>query len=239
MAYQDDFYEKFEADTFFDRWSSNNPDHDPSILRPNKREILLSLAENFKLKDSKVLEIGAFIGDLLHQLQTSYFCEVKCIDTSSKACDFAYEAYGLRFENKAFTNSSLFSLAQANKAKYDVIICDDVLSWFSREDILPSLGVIDWLLKPGGIIFLRDYSTHFGYRYENHHWPDSNIFSYKQPNGHRSFFLSTGRYFETFSLLRNTSKYQKVSSCREDSTTWCDTILQKHHGNLFPLLSIT
>ena len=238
MAYQDEFYEQFEANTFFDRWSSSNPKHDPLILRSQKKEILLALVENFELKDAKVLEIGAFIGDLLHQLQTSYFCKVHGIDTSSKACDFAYDNYGLRFENKAFTNSSLFSLAPANKATYDVVICDDVLSWFSREDILPSLGVIDWLLKPGGIIFLRDFSTHFGYRYENHHWPNSDIYNYKQPNGHKSYFLSTGRYFEKFSLLRNTGKYQKVFSAREDSMTWCDTILQKHHDNLFPLLSI-
>jgi SAM-dependent methyltransferase len=238
MMNQDDFYLEKESNAFFERWYKSNENNIPTRLRNTKVEILDQLEKFVNLNSLSVLEVGCFIGDLLGFLKNERNCDVYGIESSSKACEFAKENFNVEIENSTFLKSNLFRLDASNFQKFDLIICDDVLSWFSRDIILSSLGVLDWMLKPGGNLFIRDFSPSFPFAYENHHWPGNEIYNYKQANGHRQFFLETGKYLETTTFIRNDSQYQKIKLEREDSMTWSDTVLTKIKNTLHPKIKI-
>jgi hypothetical protein len=92
---------------------------------------------------------------------------------------------------------------------------------------MPTLGVIDWLLKPDGIIFIRDFSPPTNFAYKNHHWKKKYIYNFKQKLGHKMNFLDSGKYIELFNNTRITSQYQKVKMKNNMSLIWSDSILKK------------
>ncbi len=234
---QDDFYLSVEADAYFDRWKSKNSDFDGK-LRASKKTILQKLEkEDLLSKRIKVLEVGCFIGDLLYYLKKDYNNDVYGIETSSKACNFCQDNYGLLLENNNFLRSSYFKFNSKNEKLFDLIIFDDVLSWMSRENILQVIAVTDWILKDDGSIFLRDFSPSFSFAYENHHHKGKNIFNFKQSQGHRQFFLKSGMYFEKSTNLYTDKSFQIISTSRSDSSIWSETIITKCKEPLHPVLS--
>jgi 2-polyprenyl-3-methyl-5-hydroxy-6-metoxy-1,4-benzoquinol methylase len=238
MIHQDNFYLETESNAFFDRWYISNETNIPTELRATKKEILDMIEKSIDVESLSVLEVGCFIGDLLGFLKNERNCEVFGIESSSKACKFAKDNFNVEIENATFLKSKLFRLDESNFQKFDLIICDDVLSWVSRDLILSTLGVLDWMLKPGGSIYIRDFSPTFAFAYENHHWPGEQIYNFKQASGHRQFFLQTGKYLETTSFIRTDSQYQQVKTDRPDSMTWSDSLLTKIENTLHPKIKI-
>ncbi len=237
MSHQDNFYLEKESNAFYDRWAASDSflQAGKGKLRPEKKEILEQLQSNIDIEKKEVLEIGCFVGDLLGKFKSDHGCTVYGVESSSKACEFAKENFDVTLENNTFAKSSLFTLNYENRYRFDIIICDDVLSWMERDLILPSLGLIDWMLKPGGSVYLRDFSPTFGFAFENHHWKGQKIYNFKQPSGHRYFFLTTGKYIEKSTYVRTDPKYQRVITERPDSMTWADSILTKIDGSLHPI----
>lgn len=227
---QDTFYQKKEGDRFFNRWKDNNNNEfktSQKIIRPYKKKILNLLNSNITLKKKKVLEIGPFIGDLLWTLKKKYKCDVYGIDPSSLACSYSKKYYKLKIENSTILKSKLFNLKKENKERFDIIICDDVLSWVDRGCILSCIAVIDWMLKTNGHIFLRDFAPSFNFAYPNHHWMNKKIFNFKQKEGHAQFFLNSGKYSKIFYKKYVTSKHQKITVKDKEGITWSDVIIKK------------
>jgi 2-polyprenyl-3-methyl-5-hydroxy-6-metoxy-1,4-benzoquinol methylase len=228
--YQDQFYKKKEGNSFFNRWKDNNRNEFETTkkkIRPYKKKLLQIINSKINLNNKKVLEIGPFIGDLLWTFKKIYKCEVYGIEPSSLACSYAKKYYNLKIENSTILRSKLFNLKKENKGKFDIIICDDVLSWLDRECILSCIAVMDWMLKTNGHIFLRDFSPAFNFAYPNHHWRNEKIFNFKQKNGHAQFFLNSGKYSKIFYKKYITSKYQKISIKDKEGITWSDVIIKK------------
>ncbi len=239
--YQDNFYRKVEANSFFKRWKQGNKksyNDAKKNLRPSKIEILENLKSNYSLKKKKILEVGCFIGDLLSTLKIRYKCSVFGIEPSSLACRFGKQHFNINIENSTFLNSKFFSLKKSNYSTFDVIIFDDILSWIDRSAILPTLGVMDWLLKPNGIIYLRDFSPPTAFALKNYHWKKEKIYNFKQLLGHKKNLLDSGKYIEIFNQTRKTSQYQKIKIKNEISLIWSDSILKKIDGFTHPILSI-
>jgi len=238
--YQDKFYRKKESNSFFNRWKNNNSEFNTSqkIIRPYKKKILNILKSKLNLKKKKVLEIGPFIGDLLWTLKKEYKCDVYGIEPSSLACSYAKKYYSLKIENSTLLQSKLFNLNKKNKEKFDIIVCDDVLSWLDRSCILSCIGVMDWMLKPNGHIFIRDFSPPLNFAYPNHHWEKEKIFNFKQKNGHMQFFIDSGKYLKTFNKKYITSKYQKVSIKNKLGITWSDVVIKKVKNFTHPIKKI-
>jgi 2-polyprenyl-3-methyl-5-hydroxy-6-metoxy-1,4-benzoquinol methylase len=236
--YQDNFYKKTESNSYFLRWKQDEKLYNISKnhLRSSKEEILNTISSHYKLKNKKVLEIGCFIGDLLKELKKTYNCNVHGIEPSSLATNFAKKYFKLNIENSTFLKSKYFSLKKNTFSKFDVIVCDDVLSWIDRNAILPTLGVIDWLLKPDGIIFIRDFSPPANFAYKNHHWEKIYIYNFKQKLGHKVNFLDSGKYIELFNNTRITSQYQKVKMKNNMGLIWSDSILKKIAGFTHPII---
>lgn len=229
---QNSFYKNIESNSFFERWESVNQGGSKS-LRKSKNQILNKLKHVIDLEKISVLEIGCFIGDLLYHLKKDFCCEIDGVEPSLKACKYSKNIFNIDIENSTFIESKYFKNSRANFQKFDLIICDDVLSWISRDLILPTLGAIDWLLKPKGHIFLRDFTPNFPFATENHHWKGEGIYNFKQPFGHKTFFLDSGKYIETLNEGRISKEYQSKNSIRKDSMLWSDTILEKLNVNDF------
>jgi cyclopropane fatty-acyl-phospholipid synthase-like methyltransferase len=243
MIKQDIFYAKKEANAFFERNKKNDPllfkDINKDTLRINKKIIYNLISKNYKLnKSTKILEVGCFFGDLLSFIKKKHKCEVYGIEPSTKACKLAKTIFSLKIENTTFINSQLFSLKKKNFQKFDVIIFDDVLSWFDRGIILSSFGVIDWILKENGIIFFRDFMPKKNFAHPNHHWKGKEIYNFKYKNGHKNFFLNSGKYKEIFNKRYFSSKLQKINIKNKDSMMWGDTLIKKIHGFTHPIVKV-
>ncbi len=236
--YQDNFYSKTESNSYFNRWKKEiNVFNDSKInLRESKIEILNSLEKHYDLKDKKILEVGCFIGDLLKEVKKKYNCKVFGVEPSSLACKYAKQYFNLNIDNSTLLSSKYFSLKKNNYNKFDVIICDDVLSWIDRSAILPTLGVMDWMLKPKGIIFMRDFTPPTAFALKNHHWKKEKIYNFKQALGHKKHLLDSGKYIEIFNNTRLTSKYQKIKTKNDMSLIWSDSILKRIEGFTHPIL---
>ena len=233
---QELIYLSNEADDFYAR--NKSLIESDSDLRESKLSILQMLESYIDLsKVQSTLEIGCCIGDLLHRLQDTNQIEVFGIEPSRSACDYAAKRYGLKLENTVFTRSHFFGLSEENKNSFDLIILDDVLCWFSRELLLPAMASIDWLLRPGGHIFIRDFAPSFSYAFRNHHQTYSSVYNFKVKSGHASFFLETGMYYTTAELRRRTSGYQVIKTNRPDSTIWTDVIVTKLEEHSYPVLT--
>ncbi len=231
--YQDQFYKQVESNSFYDRWKKTIQKDDKIILRPIKNEILNILDKNLDLKYFKVLEIGSFISDLLYSLKKKYKCKIEGVEPSSKACKFAKVNFKLEIINKTFFESPFFGFNKKYKNKFDLIICDDVLSWIDRSIILETLSSLNWVLKNNGYIFIRDFSPLKNFAHKNHHWPKENIYNFKVSNGHKNFFINSGRYKVIYNKSYISKRFQKVKISNKESHKWSDTIIQKtsnyHH----------
>ena len=221
----------YESAEIIDDYSSDEeyiiiPKSKPKKLKVVKEKPKSILKSCYNV-DNKVLEIGPFICDLLWTIKKKYKCNVYGIEPSSLACSYGKKYYGLNMENSTILRSNLFNLKKGNKEKFDVIICDDVLSWLDRGCILSCIAVMDWILKTNGHIFLRDFSPSFNFAYPNHHWRREKIFNFKQKNGHAQFFLNSGKYSQIFYKKYITTKNQKISIKNKEGITWSDVILKK------------
>jgi ubiquinone/menaquinone biosynthesis C-methylase UbiE len=224
---QDHFYRLKESNAFYDRWNKDHKEGSQITLRDHKKTILKNLKKNINLKSLNVLEIGSFVSDLLYFLKKDYNCKITGIEPSSKAVKYAQKKYKIKINNKTFYNSDFFGFNKKFKNKFDLIICDDVLSWIDREIILETLSSLNWILKDNGHIFLRDFSPKNSFAHINHHWPNKKIFNFKVSGGHKSFFLNSGKYKTIFNKEYYTKKFQKIKISNKESNRWSDTILQK------------
>ena len=229
---QDNFYLSVESNAFFLRNEKKNNFFLQNIsskkIRPNKKKIYEILSKNYKFsKNSKVLEVGCYFGDLLNYLKRKYGFKVYGVEPSSKACKVASDLFSLKIENKTFFESSFFDLKKKNFQTIDVIIFDDVLSWMDRDIILPTFGVIDWLLKKNGIIFFRDFMPKKNFAHPNHHWKHKKIYNFKYQDGHKSFFFKSGKYKQIYNRIYFSEKMQNIKIKNRESMLWGDSILKK------------
>lgn len=240
MAYQDEVYLRIEANAFFERCVSGISLGDGQI-RPEKKTILVDIVDCLgdRIAGSKVLEIGCFIGDLLASLSREYGCSVVGVEPSSLACEYAENKFQLSLLNNIYTNTNYFHYSEENFNLFDVIVLDDVLSWMPRETILPVIGSIDWLLKPGGFLLIRDFCPSVDFAFPNHHQKDKDVYNYKVSGGHKKFFLSTGSYLIHKEHVRNTSAFQAIVTDRVDSMIWSDSILMKVPVPLHPRIPLS
>ncbi len=108
-----------------------------------------------------------------------------------------------------------------------------------RKSIIQTLSAIDYLLKDGGYIFMKDYDVKKNFCFKNHHHPKKKIFSFKQKEGHKSFYIWTGNYKLIYEKLFITNKYQKVKIKDNQANTWSYSIIQKQKTFTHPIKKFT
>ena len=241
MNLQDRVYLESEANAFFERCVAAGIKLDSDQIRSSKKTIYTNLLSSIgeKISGISVLEVGCFIGDLLASLKHNHGCQVVGIEPSSLACEFAAKTFQLNISNNIFIESNYFGCTSDNFSAFDLVILDDVLSWMPRETLLPVLGSIDWLLKSGGHLYIRDFCPPVDFAYPNHHQKEKEVYNYKVSNGHKKFFLNTGNYVIETEYIRNTEIFQKVVTSRPDSMIWSDVILRKTTEPIQPRLDMS
>ena len=237
--HQEAIYRGKEADAFFERNRAEIVLQDNG-LRESKQIIYKTIKEQVleNREELKVLEIGCFIGDLLNILKKVHGCNTIGVEPSSLACEYAKKTFELDIINETFNKTIYFGLTEQTSHQFDLIIADDVLSWMSREIILPCMASLDWLLKPGGYIYTRDFNPSFDFAYMNHHQPEDNVYNFKINGGHKRFLLETGKYVIINEYVRNDSSHQKIKTKRKDSMIWSDCLLMKIEDTMQPKLSM-
>ncbi len=243
MIKQDNFYLQIESDSFFARNSKKNSFFLKNIekqkIRNNKKQIYNLINKKYKFKKkTKVLEIGCYFGDLLNYIKKKHGSSIFGIEPSKKACKFAKKYFSIEIENKTFLNSKFFNFKKKNFQKFDVIICDDILAWVDRDIILPTFGVLDWILRPNGIIFFRDFLPSKNFAHPNHHWRNKKIYNFKYKDGHKSFFLKSGKYKQLYNRKYFSKKMQNIKISNKESMIWGDTIIKKLIKFSHPVIKI-
>ena len=89
------------------------------------------------------------------------------------------------------------------------------------------IGSIDWCLKKGGHIFLRDFSPNYSFAVKNHHLKFEKIYNFKVMNGHKTFFINSGKYDVIKSKIYYSEKSNKKKSKNKQSNIWNNVILKK------------
>tara|TARA_B100000927_G_C16443796_1_gene460899 strand:- start:465 stop:1220 length:756 start_codon:yes stop_codon:yes gene_type:complete len=238
---QDKFYKKKEANAFFSRFKKNNKEYfiklkSENYLREHKLSIYNLLIHKIKItRNTKVLEIGCFIGDLLFHLKKNHQCKINGVEPSKKACSFAKKKFKLNLDNNTLFGSRFSKINNHNYQKFDLVIVEDVLSWVDRKIIFQNLSIIDWLVKSDGYIFIRDFAPKKNFAHENHHWRGKNIYNFKQSLGHKKFFMDSGRYKIIYSKNYYTNKLQKIKIKNKESNLWNDCILKKVKNFTHPI----
>tara|TARA_Y100000746_G_C15331089_1_gene377810 strand:+ start:47 stop:772 length:726 start_codon:yes stop_codon:yes gene_type:complete len=237
---QENIYKLKEADAYFKRTPLKDIPKRGEI-RESKKEILSLLDTQLgeKLQNLDVLEIGCFVGDLLAKLSKDFNCNVNGIEPSSLATAYAKENFDLNLINNTFDNSIFFDVNEANKSNFDLIIADGVFNCFSRNKILTAVGVIDWLLKPNGYLFIKDFSPTFELAHPHHHLKSEEIYSYKVSGGHKNLFLASGMYLIDYEITRLDEKFDFVKSAQADSTIWSNALLKKVDKPVYPIVDFS
>jgi len=231
---QDDFYQDIESEAWFTR---THRDYNPReareslSLRKNKESIYDLLSRMVDLESLSVLEIGCSVGDLLLVLREKHGCRPRGVEPSASASKVAREVFELDVEGKTFLNSNLFSVSASNRSQFDLIVLDDVVGWMDPRVLLTSLGILDWLLRDGGHIFVRELYSPHALRIKNHHYPGEEVYNYRYPGGVSFFFLRTGSYRTVSQMVYSNQYLQKVESS-VNNATWQDTLLSKSGINI-------
>lgn len=239
MSHQENIYLQSEANEFFQR-NFSQIFFESSGLRKQKEDIYFNLKSFYgdSIRGIKILEIGCCIGDLINKFRNDDCCQVIGIEPSSLACEYAASEFSLPIINNVFNQTEYFGFSESRYQFFDLIIADDVLSWMSRELILPVMASIDWLVKPGGGFYLRDFCPSMDFAYPNHHQLGKDVFNYKVSGGHKKFFLNSGNYFVAQDYIRSDSAFQMRSSSRADSMIWSDALIIKNESPLHPRLEM-
>lgn len=103
-----------------------------------------------RIASGSILEIGCATGNFLHALQKHGF-QVKGIELSSFAVQYAKEHLGLSLINKPFDDRLLGNEIHENE--FDVIIMGDVLEHFT--DPTAAMKLAHQILKPGGVVLIQ------------------------------------------------------------------------------------
>ena len=236
---QEAIYEQTEANDFFRR-NISQMILESTGLRKQKEGIYANIKSFYggNVRSMQILEIGCCIGDLINKFRAEDCCQVVGIEPSSLACDYASKNFALPIINSVFNRTEYFGFKDSHYQSFDIIIADDVLSWMSRELILPVNASIDWLIKPGGGFYLRDFCPPVDFAYPNHHQEGNDVFNYKVSGGHKKFFLDSGKYYLAQDYVRTDSRYQKTRTSRVDSMIWSDALLIKNEQPLYPRLEM-
>ncbi len=133
--------------------------------------------------------------------------------------------------------SRFFSLNPSNRAIFDLLILDDVIGWMDPKNIPQVFAVLDWLLKEGGHILIRELDSDFPFRVKNHHHPDREIYNYRYARGFSSFFLATGLYRKRAESVSHDPSLQRIESSSSFSN-WKDCLITKVSESMFPTVQL-
>lgn len=211
---QEDIFMKKESDAWFERNISKiiqpaEPDH--NVIKMIK---LINLP-----KSTKFIDLGGSTGKVsagILNLFPSWKGTV--LEPSQKAIKKGSKL----FPKIKFINGSLTKKKDMPKKVYDLAIICMVFSWIDRGLLSQAIANIDYLIKPGGYIIIRDFFSPHPRANKYHH--SKGLFTYKQD--YSLPFLSMNIYTE---LFKNSAPVMNSNQDNKDPYNFwtMNSILQK------------
>lgn len=140
----------------FDRYIDSlfNSCHDQDRIIKEYRQYTKYFRKNYAKylptdRNAKILEIGCGMGHFLYFLQKEGYTNALGIDISSQEIQLC--------KKQGFTakKSEALSYLSNLKESVDAVIFDDIIYYFSKDDVLEVLKNIRRVLKKGGICFIK------------------------------------------------------------------------------------
>lgn len=181
MPLQRDVFKQTEGDA----WSTRNSE------RPDFSEILSSIAR-LKIKPTSALEIGCGRGAGTVQIKEAFGSRISGIDPSPAAIA---EASKLDGDFKVGTAEAL----AFEDSQFDLVVYGFCLCWCDPQDYFKILSEADRVLKPGGIVIIKDFYSTAPLRKLYHH--RDGVFTHKMDfsrlfTAHPAYRLVSRSYLE-------------------------------------------
>lgn len=167
---QEEIFEKGEADNWFQR--------NQGVLvgrETGEGDPVFGLLQDFQVKPTRALEIGASNGYRMHSLYKKYGCSVAAIDPSAGAVEDGKKRYPEIDMRVAMAHDLPFK-----DAEFDLVVVHGVFCWVDRAHLLAALSEADRVLADGGILSVGDFLPPQPERVRYHHLPEEKVYTYKQ-----------------------------------------------------------
>ena len=185
---QDDIFTSSEGNHWYER--------NKTALVPEREDKVIQMLQECDIHPATIMEVGCSNGWRLEKLRQVFKAECYGTDASAEAINAG---------KKEFPNLILEQHGLADyfsDKQFDVVICNFVLHWIDRKNIIQVMANIARLVALGGILVVGDFLPDYNQRRWYHHLPEQKLYTYKQD--YAKFFVATGLFQE---LMRKTSAH--------------------------------
>ena len=220
MMIQDEIFKNFEGDNWFQR--------NKEVILHSGEDRITSLIKQLKLPGSSFAEVGCCNGYRLERLRKEY-CPLGTLvgfDISKEAIQDGLSRYPqlnlwVRALNESYTEE-----------KFDITICNFVLHWIDRKNLLSSIMAIDKLVKDGGYLIIGDFYPDFNKKRRYHHVKEKKLYTYKQD--YPNIFVSLGSYREIFRSTFNHDMHgDGVEYTESDKRAVCSVLKKMENEDFY------
>lgn len=144
----------------------------------------LRLLAMYHIYPQSILEVGASNGYRMHEAHMRYGCRAVAVEPSTEAIADGQT----RFPAVEFYQGTAAQVPL--QEQFDVVVCNFVLHWVDRANLLRSVAELDRLLVDGGFLLLGDFAPVGFVRTPYHHTPE--MWTFKQD--YAAVFMASGLY---------------------------------------------
>lgn len=166
------------------RWFQRNRD----VLTPERVDVVTRTLQRLGLQPKKIVEVGCSNGWRLEKLRQLYDAKCFGVEASGEAVNFARATFPKIIVEKQDISKMSF------EETFDLVICNFVLSWLDRTQLLQAVARLDSLVNEGGYLVIGDFLPDVNQKRWYHHLPDAKVYTYKQD--YSAIFLTSGLYKE-------------------------------------------
>lgn len=211
---QDDIFNDYEGNHWFER--------NKAALTPLRKDVITQIIQELKIYPKTIIEVGCSNGWRLEKLRKIYNAKCYGIDISKDAVDFGKKDFPELTLNCIGLNDLKMD------QEFEMVICNFVLHWIDRKNILNVIANIDKLISPGGYLVLGDFLPDFNQKRRYHHLMDKYVYTYKQD--YADTFKASGLYQELFRETYNHDTGDRTGFILSGERAGC-AVLRKMKNN--------
>ena len=216
---QDEFFQGGEGDAWFERNHAG--------LSTNRKDVIVEIIQKIGLQPQRIAEVGCSNGWRLEKLREVYHAKCCGWDISKEAVANGCNVY----PELELQTASLYELEV--KEQFDVVICNFVLHWIDRCNLLRSIANIDTIVRGGGIVVLGDFLPDFNQKRWYHHLPNEKIYTYKQD--YAELFKASGLYKEIYRETFNHDVHNyKIEYVNSQERAVCVVLRKMEDSEYYP-----
>ncbi len=144
-GYRKELYDKFIS-THFGKFHKDTPKEMEIYSRYFRKNYLRFLPKN---KNAKILDVGCGMGHFLYFLQKEEYRNYIGIDISEENIEVCKK------RNFKVEKADVFIFLKNHKEPFDLIVMNDIIEHFKKEEILPLLRLVREHLIAGGKIIIK------------------------------------------------------------------------------------